>query len=80
MARGGLDRACRKAAGHTLLVVFHVISSSAVHPLKLITDPRVRYSMAAGLTQREIELARRLADNLADTADTVRRLGWRLLS
>lgn len=80
MARLNLDAAKRHAAGHACLVVFHVLSSGVIHPLKMIADPRLREtSMAAGLTLKEVELIQRKTAELADYAELFRKLGWRLL-
>jgi len=74
-----LDKAGRIAAGHGCFVIFHLLTSSVVHPIRMMYDGRSPVSrMARGLTPKERELLHDLGDQVADIAETFRKLAWRL--
>lgn len=74
-----LNRAGRLAAGHACFVMFHVLQSGVVHPLRMMLDARSPTpDMVQGLTPKERELIERMKDDLDATAETLRKLGWRL--
>lgn len=75
-----VDRACRIAAGHVCLGVFHTLTSCVAHPLRMISSHDVpSTSLVNGLTPKERELVRSLATQAHEMSETLRVLGWRLL-
>lgn len=71
-----LDDVKRKAAGHVMLVLFHLVSSSVVHPLKIMAS-KSNSGLGSGLTDKERELVLKMSTELFEKAELMRRLGWR---
>lgn len=74
-----VDTASRRAAGHIMLGLFHLVSSGVVHPLRTMTNTQVMDSTWRGLTPKERQLIIKKIAELDDTAELFRMLGWRLL-
>lgn len=85
-----LNRAQRKAAGHTCRALFHIVMTAG-HTLKAVARP-VAYDpgdhplmgtihwMGDGLTKKERAYVEGLADNLLNSSEQLRQLGSRFLA
>lgn len=85
-----LDRAQRKAAGHTCRALFHIVMSAG-HTLQAVARP-VKYDvgkhpymgtihwMGDGLTKKERAYVEGLADNLLNSSELLRQLSGRFLA
>lgn len=85
-----INKAQRKAAGHSCLLIFHAVMSAG-HMLQHVARP-VEYDearhvrmgtknwMGEGLSDKEQAYVMKKADELLDLADTIRGLGQRFLT
>lgn len=60
-----------------IMGLFHLTTSGLAHPLSMIAARR-REGLGDGLTDKEMELIQRLSSEMQQTAEILRRLGWRL--
>lgn len=68
------------ACGHCCLTLFHITSSGVVHPLRMmVSNLPSGGELYRGLTPKEAELVSSLVVQLSEVAETLRKLGWRLI-